>query len=108
MIFILKKTVTVDKCVVSMGGIKMNNEVIITCAVTGSGDSNRKHPGVPVTPREIADSAILAAKAGAAVAHIHVRDLETGDACREVELYKEAARLIRERCNIKYNSRYGS
>ncbi|MCT4619954.1 MAG: 3-keto-5-aminohexanoate cleavage protein [Marinisporobacter sp.] len=74
----------------------MNNEVIITCAVTGSGDSNKKHPGVPITPEEIAASAIEAAKAGAAVAHVHVRNLETGDAARDVDLYKETAKLIRQ------------
>lgn len=74
----------------------MNREVIITCAVTGSGDSNKKHPGVPITPEQIAASAVEAAKAGAAVAHVHVRDLITGDASRDVELYKETAKLIRE------------
>ena len=74
----------------------MNYDVIITCAVTGSGDSKDKHPGVPVTPEEIAAAAIEAAKAGAAVAHVHVRNLETGKASRDVELYKETAKLIRE------------
>lgn len=74
----------------------MNRDVIITCAVTGSGDSNKKHPGVPITPEQIAAAAVEAAKAGAAVAHIHVRDLVTGDASRDVELYKETAKLIRE------------
>ena len=48
----------------------MNRNVIVTCAVTGSGDSVGKHPGVPVTPKEIADAAIESAKAGAAIAHI--------------------------------------
>ena len=57
----------------------MNFEPIITCAVTGAGDTTAKHSGVPVTPKEIADAAIEAAKAGAAVAHIHVRDPETGN-----------------------------
>lgn len=74
----------------------MNNEVIITCAVTGAGDTKDKHPGVPVTPEEIAEAAIEAAKAGAAVAHIHVREPETGQFSRKPEYYKETARLIRE------------
>ncbi len=73
----------------------MNTEVILTCAVTGSGDAKAKHPGLPVTPEEIATAAVEAAKAGAAIAHIHVRDTETGEACRDLELYKEASRLIR-------------
>lgn len=74
----------------------MNNEVIITCAVTGSGDSADKSDKVPVTPEEIAASAVEAAKAGAAVAHVHVRDPETGKASRDVGLYEETAKLIRE------------
>lgn len=74
----------------------MNYDVIITCAVTGSGDSKDKHPGVPVTPKEIAAAAVEAAHAGAAVAHIHVRNPETGKFSRDVKLYQEAAKLIRE------------
>lgn len=74
----------------------MNYEVSITCAVTGAGSTFDKHPGIPVTPEEIATSAIKAAKAGAAIAHIHVRDPETKEYSRDIELYKEASRLIRE------------
>lgn len=74
----------------------MNYDVIITCAVTGSGDSKDKHPGVPVTPEEIAAAAVEAAHAGAAVAHIHVRNPETGKFSRDVKLYQEAAKLIHE------------
>ena len=55
----------------------MNTEIFITCAVTGSGDTTSKSDLVPVTPKEIAESAIEAAKAGAAIAHCHVRDPET-------------------------------
>ena len=61
----------------------MNNEVIVTCAVTGAGDTVGKHPAIPVTPQQIADAAIEAATAGAAVAHIHVRDPETGKGSRD-------------------------
>lgn len=74
----------------------MNREVIITCALTGSGDSSLKSDKVPVTPEEIAADAVRAAKAGAAVAHVHVRDPETRRFSRSLALYRETARLIRE------------
>jgi uncharacterized protein (DUF849 family) len=73
----------------------MNGKVILTCAVTGSSDVKDKHPGLPVTPEEIAAAAIEAVKAGAAIAHIHVRDPDTGLPARDLELYKETAQLIR-------------
>jgi uncharacterized protein (DUF849 family) len=73
----------------------MNREVFITCAVTGAGDTTAKHPGVPVTPKQIAEASIEAAKAGAAIAHIHVRDPETGKAARSVHLYREVVDRIR-------------
>ena len=74
----------------------MNNEVVITCAVTGAGDTVGKHPGVPVTPGEIAGSAIAAARAGAAIVHCHVRDPETGKGSRDVSLYRELVARIRD------------
>ncbi len=74
----------------------MNNEVFITCAITGSGDTVGKHPAIPVTPKQIAAAAIEAAKAGAAIAHCHVRDLETGQGSRDVNLYREVVERIRE------------
>ena len=73
----------------------MNHEVFVTCALTGAGDTVGRHPGVPVTPEQIAEAAIEAAKAGAAIAHIHVRDPETGKAARRVELYREVVERIR-------------
>ncbi|WP_338550431.1 3-keto-5-aminohexanoate cleavage protein [Roseovarius phycicola] len=73
----------------------MNFETIVTCAVTGAGDTVGKSPHIPVTPQQIADAAIEAAKAGAAIAHIHVRDPETGKGSRDVELFKEAVDLVR-------------
>lgn len=73
----------------------MNHDVIITCAVTGAGDTVARHPGVPVTPEQVADAAISAAKAGAAVVHIHVRDPETGQGSRDPELFREAVERIR-------------
>ncbi|HET8728858.1 MAG TPA: 3-keto-5-aminohexanoate cleavage protein, partial [Alphaproteobacteria bacterium] len=74
----------------------MNRDVIITCAVTGAGDTVGKHPAIPVTPKEIADAAIEAAKAGAAVAHCHVRDPDTGKGSRDVSLYREVVARIRD------------
>ena len=65
----------------------MLNEVFITCAATGAGDTADKHPDLPVTPQQVADAAIEAAKAGAAIAHIHVRDPETGKGARAPELF---------------------
>ena len=74
----------------------MNQDVIISCAVTGAGDTVGKHPAIPVTPKQIADAAIEAAKAGAAIAHLHVRDPETGKAGRKLEHYREAVARIRD------------
>ncbi|RFB79142.1 3-keto-5-aminohexanoate cleavage protein [Methylovirgula sp. 4M-Z18] len=74
----------------------MNHEVIISCAVTGAGDTVGKHPAIPVTPRQIADAAIEAAHAGAAIAHLHVRDPKTGKAARDPALYRETINYIRE------------
>ena len=74
----------------------MNNDVIITCAVTGAGDTTGRSQHVPVTPEQIANAAIEAANAGAAVAHIHVRDPETGKGSRDVGLFKEAVERVRD------------
>ena len=73
----------------------MNYEVIITCAVTGSGDTAYKHPDLPKSPEQIADAAIEAAEAGAAVAHIHVRNPQTGEAGRKIEWYQEVVERVR-------------
>lgn len=74
----------------------MNRSVIITAAITGSGPTESKTPHLPITPKQIAEEAIAVAKAGAAIAHIHVRDPKTGAAARDVELYKEVVDRIRE------------
>jgi uncharacterized protein (DUF849 family) len=74
----------------------MNREVFITCAVTGSGGTQDRSPHVPRSPRQIADSAIAAAKAGAAVVHCHVRDPETGKPSRRLDLYREVTDRIRD------------
>ena len=74
----------------------MNQDVYITCAVTGSGATTDKSDKIPLTPKAIADASIEAAKAGAAIAHIHVRDPETGLPSRNPVLYREVVERIRE------------
>ncbi|MDE0579130.1 MAG: 3-keto-5-aminohexanoate cleavage protein [bacterium] len=69
--------------------------VFITCAITGSGDTTSKSDLVPITPQQIADAAIDAADAGAAIVHIHVRNPDTGEPARDVELYAEVVERIR-------------
>jgi len=73
----------------------LNWEVFITCAVTGAGDTTGKSERVPITPAAIAEAAIEAAKAGAAIAHIHVRDPESGRGSRDPRLYREVVERVR-------------
>ncbi|MCK4713725.1 MAG: 3-keto-5-aminohexanoate cleavage protein, partial [Marinosulfonomonas sp.] len=75
--------------------LQMNREVFITCAVTGSGSTQDRSPHVPRSPEQIADSAIAAARAGAAVVHCHVRDPKTGVPSRDLKLYREVTDRIR-------------
>ena len=75
----------------------MNREVIITCALTGAGDTVGRHPAIPVTPEQIAEAAREAVEAGAAVVHVHVRDPKTGKADRQPHLYREVVERIRAR-----------
>lgn len=74
----------------------VNQNVIITCALTGAGDTVSRSEHVPVTPEQIADAGIAAARAGAAIVHLHVRDPETGQGSREVGFYREAVERIRD------------
>lgn len=76
--------------------LAMNREVFITCAVTGSGGTQDRSSHVPRSPAQIAESAIAAAKAGAAVVHCHVRDPETGAPARDGKLYRELTERIRD------------
>ncbi|CAM3116811.1 Uncharacterized conserved protein, DUF849 family [Paracoccus aminovorans] len=76
--------------------LAMNRDVFITCAVTGSGGTQDRSPHVPRSPKQIAESAIAAAKAGAAVVHCHVRDPETGAPSRKLDYYREVTDRIRE------------
>ncbi|WP_298964562.1 3-keto-5-aminohexanoate cleavage protein [uncultured Methylobacterium sp.] len=75
----------------------MARKTVITCALTGSFDTPKKNPAVPVSPEAIARSALEAAEAGAAVVHIHVRDPATGAPSMELELYRETVERIRGR-----------
>ncbi|MBT8459624.1 MAG: 3-keto-5-aminohexanoate cleavage protein [Boseongicola sp.] len=75
--------------------LQMNREVFITCAVTGSGSTQDRSPHVPRSPAQIADSAIAAAKAGAAIVHCHVRDPETGVPSRDPKMFREVTDRIR-------------
>lgn len=73
----------------------MQDTVIITCALTGAGPLS-KNPAQPITPRQIAESGLAAAEAGAAILHVHVRDPKTGEFSGDLALYEEAVGLIRE------------
>ena len=76
--------------------LTMNRDVFITCALTGSGNTQDRSPHVPRSAKQVADSAIAAAKAGAAVVHCHVRDPETGAPSRRLDYYREVTSRIRE------------
>ena len=73
----------------------MNSNVVVTCAVTGAGDTVDKHPAIPVTPEQIAASAIEAADAGAAIVHLHVRDPQTGKGSRDIALFQDVVERVR-------------
>ncbi|MXW93349.1 MAG: 3-keto-5-aminohexanoate cleavage protein, partial [Rhodospirillaceae bacterium] len=72
-----------------------SREAFITCALTGAGDTTGRSDKVPVTPAEIAESGIEAARAGAAILHVHVRDPETGAPARDPALYREVVERVR-------------
>lgn len=74
----------------------MARSVIVSCAITGGGDTVGKHPAIPVTPAQIAQSSIEAASAGAAIVHIHVRDPQTGKPSLDQNLYAEVTQRIRD------------
>ncbi len=83
-------------------------DIIITVAVTGSFGDKSKHPNLPVTPKEIAEHAIKANKAGAAIAHIHVRDPKTAAPSMELSLYREVVDRIRDACDMLINLTTGA
>jgi uncharacterized protein (DUF849 family) len=81
----------------------VNFEAFITCAVTGAGASTDRSDKVPVTPEQIADSALEAVAAGAAVVHIHVRDADTGKGSRDPDLYRQVVERIRAASDVVIN-----
>ncbi len=84
--------------------LEMSKEVFITCAVTGSGSTQDRSEYVPRSPKQIADSAIAAANAGAAVVHCHVRDPVSGVLSRKVEYYREVTERVRDAdCDVVLN-----
>ncbi len=76
--------------------LQPSRETFITCALTGAGDTTGRSDKVPVTPAEIAEAGIEAAKAGAAILHVHVRDPETGAPARDPALYREVVERVRD------------
>jgi len=78
-------------------------KVIITAAVVGSRPTKEMNPAVPYTPKEIAEAAVESCRAGAAVAHIHVRDPNTGKPDFKLELFKEILDRIRQKCDMLVN-----
>lgn len=78
-------------------------KTIITAAVCGSNPTKEMNPAVPYTPAEIADAVVACREAGAAIAHIHVRDPETGAPSHKYELFEEVVTRVRSRCDILLN-----
>ena len=74
----------------------LDRKIILTCAVTGNAPFNRKHPAFPVTPTQISAACVEAAKAGAAIVHVHVRDPKTGEGSRDPLLFKETVDRVRD------------
>ncbi len=84
------------------------DKLMITAAITGSITTRDKNPHLPVTPKEIADSAIECYHAGAAVCHIHVREVQTGEPSMKFELYREVFDRIREKSDMIINLSTGA
>ena len=75
-------------------------KVIVTAALTGGGSTPSMSPYLPITPQQLADEAVRACEAGAAIAHVHVRNPETGEPCPNLEYFREVATKVKSRCNI--------
>ncbi len=84
------------------------DKLIITAAMIGGVTSREKTPHPPMTPKEIAESAIESCKAGASVCHVHVRDPKTMAPSMEFELYKEVYDRVREKCDMIINLTTGA
>jgi len=83
-------------------------KTIITAALTGSIHTPTMSPYLPITPEQIADHAVEAYQAGAAVVHVHVRDPETGQPASELNLFREVLSKIKDKCNVVINTTTGS
>ena len=77
----------------------MTDKIVITCAVTGAETTREQNPALPVTPEEIADAALAAYEAGAAILHLHVRD-ENGVPTQDIDVFRDAVERIRQKCDI--------
>ena len=75
-------------------------KVIVTCALTGAGNTPSMSPYLPITPQQLADEAVRVYEAGGAIAHIHVRHPETGQPSADTELFREVATKVKSKCNI--------
>jgi len=82
-------------------------KIIITVAVTGGMTTRQQNPNLPHTPEEIARAAIDSCEAGAAIAHLHVRDPLTGERVHDEKLFREAIRIIRNECDVIINTTTG-
>lgn len=78
-------------------------KLIITAAVTGSGPTRENNPNLPYSPAEIADEIVRSSEAGASIAHVHVRDPETGAPAFEMDYFREVRDAVRSRCEILLN-----
>ncbi len=81
----------------------LKNKRIITAALTGSLSPKTKNPAVPVTAEEITEDAYKCWKAGASIVHLHTRDLKTDGQVIDYEIFAEAQRLIKEKCDVIVN-----
>ncbi|HTS40714.1 MAG TPA: 3-keto-5-aminohexanoate cleavage protein [Xanthobacteraceae bacterium] len=79
------------------------NKVVITCAITGSIHTPSMSPHLPITPDQIAESAIGAAEAGAAIVHLHARNPETGRPDQSPDAFMKFVPRIKQRCNVVIN-----
>ncbi len=75
----------------------------MTAAVTGGTTSLKEHPGLPVTPEQIATAAYECYNEGASIVHIHVRDPKTGNKSMELRYYRETMELLKSKCNMIVN-----
>jgi len=84
-------------------GEKILRKVIITAAVTGQGPTPSMSDYLPATPKQIADDAVKAYEAGAAIVHVHARKHETGEPTPDLNVFREIVADIKSRCNVVIN-----